>query len=245
MAEFSDHLVFVDESGDHSLESIDPDFPLFALSFCIIRKDVYSDFLTPHVRGLKFATFGHDMVVLHENDIRKRKGAFAQLGKEVREAFLNDLTDLIQQTDFTLVAVVIDKRKLKSQYTTPEHPYHLAMEFGLERIHGFLKTNGQDGRLTYLICEARGAKEDKDLELAFRRQCSGGNYRRETLPFEIIIADKKTNSEGLQVADLTARPIALSYLRPDQPNRAMEVLEHKFYRSLNGSKIGYGLKCFP
>lgn len=245
MAEHSDYLVFVDESGDHSLETIDPDFPLFALSFCVIRKDIYSDFLTPRVRKLKFATFGHDMVVLHEHDIRKKKGAFAKLGKEARETFLNELTELIQQTDFTLVAVVIDKRKLKSRYSTPEHPYHLAMGFGLERIHGFLKARGQDDRLTYLVCEARGPKEDKDLELEFRRQCSGGNYKGEKLPFDIIIADKKTNSEGLQMADLTARPIALSYLRPEQPNRTKEVLEGKFYRSPSGSKMGYGLKCFP
>ena len=29
------------------------------------------------------------------------------------------------------------------------------------------------------------------------------------------------NSEGMQIADLTARPIGLSVLRPDQKNRAM------------------------
>ena len=34
---FSDHIIFVDESGDHSLKSIDPQYPIFALAFCIIR----------------------------------------------------------------------------------------------------------------------------------------------------------------------------------------------------------------
>jgi hypothetical protein len=73
--------VYVDESGDHSLASIDPEYPLLVLSFCIFRKDEYVQRVTPALRQLKFATFGHDMVVLHEMDIRRRKGAFSRLSK--------------------------------------------------------------------------------------------------------------------------------------------------------------------
>lgn len=242
---FSDYIVYVDESGDHSMESIDPEYPVFVLSFCIFHKDVYAETMTPEVRKLKFATFGHDMVVLHEIDIRKKRGAFARLGKEARETFLSALTDIIDAADFRLVAVVIDKRKLKSQYSNPGHPYHLAMEFGLERIYRFLKGMGQDGRKAHLVCEARGAKEDAELELEFRRIRDGNNFFHKPLPFELIIADKKSNSEGMQLADLTARPIGLSVLRPNQANRAMDVLERKFYRDGAGNKQGMGLKVFP
>jgi hypothetical protein len=241
----SDYVVFVDESGDHSLESVDPDYPLFVLSFCVMHKGIYTDFVTPAVRRLKFATFGHDLVILHEHDIRKKKGAFAKLGKEEREAFMEELTTIMKGAEFTLLAIVNDKRKLKTQYAAPAHPYHLAMEFGLERLNGFLLNNGQKDRLTYLICEARGAKEDAELELEFRRICDGRNYRGARMPFDLIMADKKTNSEGLQLADLTARPVGLSILRPEQPNRAMQVLEQKFYRNTRGEKKGFGLKCFP
>jgi hypothetical protein len=59
------------------------------------------------------------------------------------------------------------------------------------------------------------------------------------------VADKKANSEGLQLADLTARPIGLSALRPEQENRAAAVLEGKYYRDQNGKKLGIGLKVFP
>jgi len=242
---FSDYIVYVDESGDHSLESIDQEYPVFVLSFCIFRKDVYAGAMTSAVRMLKFATFGHDMVVLHEIDIRKKRGAFSKLGKEAREAFLNELTDIIDAADFKLVAVVIDKYKLKSRYSNPGHPYHLAMEFGLERIYRFLQSVGQTDRMTYLVCEARGAKEDKELELEFRRICDGANFFHKRLPFDIIIADKKTNSEGMQFADLTARPIGVSVLRPAQQNRAMDVLGGKFYRDGGGNKSGMGLKIFP
>lgn len=241
----SDFIIYVDESGDHSLESIDPDYPVFVLSFCIFRKGEYAERVTPAIRQLKFATFGHDMVVLHESDIRRKKGAFSRLSKEPREAFLDRLTDIIGAADFQLVAVVIDKRRLKERYTRPAHPYHLALEFGLERIYRLLQEAGQDDALTYVVCEARGPKEDAELELEFRRIRDGANYFHRPLPFDLIVADKKTNSEGLQLADLTARPIGLTVLRPGQINRAAAVLEGKFYRNQAGNKLGAGLKVFP
>ena len=37
-AEFSDYIVYVDESGDHNLERINPEYPLFVLAFCIFEK---------------------------------------------------------------------------------------------------------------------------------------------------------------------------------------------------------------
>jgi len=241
----SDYIVYVDESGDHSLISIDPDYPVFVLSFCIFRETPYATEVTPAIRRLKFATFGHDMVVLHETDIRRKKGAFSKLSKEPRDAFLTALTEIIGAADFQLVAVVIEKRKLKDRYSKPSHPYHLALGFGLERIYRLLNGADQGDALTYIVCEARGAKEDAELELEFRRIRDGANYFNRPLPFDLIIADKKTNSEGLQLADLTARPIGLTVLRPNQANRASQVLESKFYQSANGSKLGMGLKVFP
>ena len=49
LAGFSDYIVFVDESGDHSLTSIDPEFPVFALSFCVISKVDYIALVVPAV----------------------------------------------------------------------------------------------------------------------------------------------------------------------------------------------------
>lgn len=61
-----------------------------------------------------------------------------------------------------------------------------------------------------------------------------------------MIADKKTNSEGLQLADLTARPIGLSVVKPLQANQAFETLKTKFWNGKLGLTInGNGLKVFP
>lgn len=59
--------------------------------------------------------------------------------------------------------------------------------------------------------------------------------------FELIFADKKSNSSGLQFADLIARPVGLSVLKPTQENRAFDALRPKFYSHVNG----WGLKCLP
>jgi hypothetical protein len=166
---FSDYIVFVDESGDHSLEVINPDYPVFVLAFCIVPCSAYVEQVTPAVRQLKFDLFGHDLVILHEHGIRKKTGPFAQLNKDRRDSLMERLTETVAATPMTLVAVVIDKLRHKARYTAPEHPYHLALKYGLERVHAFLALQGQGERTTAVVCEARGAKEDKEIELAFRR----------------------------------------------------------------------------
>lgn len=233
----SEWIVFVDESGDHSLESIDQAYPVFALTFCVISKEEYLTALLPKVKRLKFDFFGHDKVILHEAEITRRKGSFARMPQADREALMGALSGIVEQTQFHIFAVIIDKIRHKRRYAKPAHPYHLAMQFGLERIYGFLRQQRVAEKDTHFVFEARGTKEDTDLELAFRRVCDGDNYSGHEYPFHIVIADKKTNCEGLQIADLTARPIGLSVLRPDQKNRAYEVLRKKMNP--------YGRKVFP
>jgi len=74
---------------------------------------------------------------------------------------------------------------------------------------------------------------DKDLELEFRRVCDGQNSLNAQLPFNVIIADKQCNSSGLQLADLVARPIGRKTLKPEQPNRAYDILATKFAADAN------------
>jgi hypothetical protein len=241
---FSDYIVFVDETGDHGMANINHDFPLFGLAFCVFKKADYIDSVTPALRRLKFNTFGHDMVVLHEHDLRKKENAFAEMSREPREAFLAELTQIIQTAQFTLMAVVIDKRLL-APCVTQQNPYHIALLFGLERVYGFLASLGQGEPLTHIVVESRGKREDMEMELEFRRICEGANETSRALPFRLIMADKRTNSEGLQLADMVARPVALSVLRPGQPNRAFDILQAKFWRDTRGRAENCGLKIYP
>jgi hypothetical protein len=244
---YSDYIIYVDESGDHNLVNDDPNYPMFVLAFCIFRKDDYTNRVSPSIQSFKFDYFGHDSVVLHENEIRRQKAPFVFLKiREKRERFMAAMNQLIVDAPMTVIAVAIHKPRLREQYVAPANPYTLALQFCMERAHRFLCDNHQADRVTHLVVERRGRTEDRDLELEFRRIRDDGNYGRQQLStMEIIFADKKANSGGLQLADLIARPIGIKQLRPDQQNRAYEIIEEKFHRNNAGRFEGVGLKYFP
>lgn len=247
---YSNYIVYVDESGDHGLETVDPNYPVFVLAFCVFHKAHYAQKLVPAIESFKFKHFGHDTVVLHEHEIRKEKGSFRFDDRLHKEAFLNELTEIIDISNFILISCVIDKARLKERAQLESNPYNLALGFCLETLFELVQEKVQEGYPTHVVVECRGKKEDRDLELEFRRICGGENRWAKQLPFNIIFADKKTNSSGLQLADLVARPIGLSFLRPRHPNRAFEILKRKFFcaggrRKLGVDFEGWGLKIFP
>jgi uncharacterized protein DUF3800 len=243
---FSDYIVFVDESGDHGMIGIDQAYPIFVLAFCVFRKQEYMEMVCPSVQQFKFKHWGHDAVVLHEHDIRKPRGPYSFLqNADRRKEFVADLSDLMDAAPFTLIAAVIRKADLGQQYHAPANPYSIAMEFGLERLFKHLEGLGQAGNLTHVVVERRGKREDAELELEFRRVCDGANFHNSHLPFEIVMAPKESNATGMQLADLVARPIGIKCLRPQQANRAYDILAKKFRRSPLGQIQGWGLKSFP
>ena len=99
----------------------------------------------------------------------------------------------------------------------------------------------EHGKSIHVVFESRGPKEDHELELEFRRIAGNEGqwgYRYDdfsSFDFQPVFIPKSANSSGLQLADLTARPIGLSYLRPNQQNRAFNTIK---------PKLGE-LKCFP
>ena len=243
---FSDYIVYVDESGDHSLNPINPDYPVFVLAFCILRKDDYLAEVVPRIQELKFKYFGHDMIVLHEIEIRKSRGPFnILLNEKVRDAFLKDLSALITDAPFTLVASCILKRPYVERRGFEANPYHTAMEFGLERVHMELQERIQPGQKTHVVFERRGAKEDDALELEFRRILAQSNTEGLSNHLDIVMAPKQCNSGGLQLADMVARPIGRYLINPEQRNRAYERIRDKFRHSPMGEIGGWGLKVYP
>ena len=192
MNSFSDYIVYVDESGDHGLKSVNPAYPIFVLSFCIFEKEKYISQVVAKMKMLKFNTFGHDLIILHERDIRKKEGDFYRLGKQAREDFINAVSTIIKEAEFTIVAVVIRKELLNDQYIYPANPYHLALEFGLERVYKYI-SSVEGLKKLHFIFESRGLNEDQELELEFRRFRDGENIFHKPIPFSIKFADKKTS----------------------------------------------------
>lgn len=232
MVTFSDYIVFADESGDHGLVTIDPQFPVFALAFCAFDKGAYTDHVEPAFRRLKFKYFGHDAAILHEREIRKQEPPFAFLRQDaaLRDAFMADLNAIMADAPFRAYVAVIDKVGHRARYADPWNPYEIAMQFCMERLSIGLAAEGQTGRLTHVLFEARGREEDRQLELEFRRVAANGKrwgWREVDFgrtPLEPVFVPKAANLAGHQLSDLIARPLALRVIRPDQPNRAFDIV---------------------
>jgi hypothetical protein len=233
---FSDYIIYVDESGDHNLEVVDPFYPVFVLGCCLLRKADYINVVSPAIQALKFKHWGHDMVILHAHEIRKSTGDFTfLLNPTLRPHFMADVNQLMLEAPFTLVASVIKKEQLKKHTAQPDNPYNIALQLCLEQATMLLEAQGQIG-ITHVVVESRGIQEDRALELTFLRLCNGQNTLKKPLPFAVVFADKKRNSGGLQLADLVVHPIGRHVINPNQPNRPYEIIR---------PKLSNGVRVFP
>lgn len=239
--ENGDYIFYADESGDHSLARVDPEYPVFVLSICCFKIGAYCRKVVPELQRFKFRHFGHDMIILHEREIRKQANAFTPLKDlALRHTFLHELSDIIAGASFKIFAVVIDKKEFKSDLF-PDNPYVVSLRYGLEEAYRFLKAKRIENRRYFFVFERRGAKEDHDLELEFRRIADGNNVFESRFPgFNMIFADKRSNSTGMQFADLTARPIGLHYIRPEQPNRSYDIIKSKIQKCRNIKRFRRG-----
>ena len=222
--EFSDYIVYVDESG-HAAQDIDPEYPCFVLAFCLFEKIAYARQVSPGMQRLKFAFFGHDMVIFHEREIRKSMDDFSfLLNPKLRDEFFTQLNQLIETSNFKIISKFIHK---DGRHQPHENLYHLALQSCLEELYESLAVLNALEKTTHVVFEQRGKNEDRLLELEFRRISSGENRHQKAYPFIPIMASKKANSTGLQFADLFARPIGLATLRPNQANRTYEIIRSK------------------
>jgi hypothetical protein len=194
---FSDYIVYADESGDHSLTSIDSRFPVFVLAFCLIQKAVYIERVVPAFQRFKFEFWGHDSVVLHGHEIRKAQDDFnILLNPTTRKRFFERLNGIIEAADFMIIAAVIDKERHVAKYREPINPYEIALAFCMERLQRYLLNRGQAERTTYIQVECRGKAEDAKLELEFRRICDGKNIIGKMPNLDVRFIDKKHNRRG-------------------------------------------------
>jgi len=237
-------LVFLDEAGDHSLDPVDKDFPVFVLVFMVCDDEEYANVLVPAFTRLKVKYFGHDGVILHSRDIRKGQGdfAFLQVPNE-RERFYSDLNELMIDANFQLIAIAIRKQSHKARYGKAcRNPYDLALEYGMERLKSYLEEVGQKD--VTLIAEARGKNEDDSLRLAFLQLLKHGSYYHDfkSINFDLKFVAKKGNVLGHQIADLCAYPIARRVIDPTKSHRAFEIVRMKF---IDRPGWRHGFKIFP
>jgi hypothetical protein len=167
--------------------------------------------------------------------LRKQKNAFAFLraNRALRESFLDELTQILANSSLDIYATTIRKLELTAKYKDPWNPYAISLHICMENLLNFLMRAKQVGKTVHVQFESRGAAEDKQLELEFGRICDNiarWGYKKldfSAIQFEPRFVSKKSNSLGLQLADMFARPIGIHVLKPEQPNRAFNVIQTK------------------
>jgi hypothetical protein len=72
---FSNYVVYVDESGDHGMQTVDPNYPVSYCRFACSTSGITARRLLPALQKFKFNHFGHDLVVLHEMKSARKKAS--------------------------------------------------------------------------------------------------------------------------------------------------------------------------
>jgi len=241
--------MFVDESGDHNLQNIDDNFPLFCLCGCVFEKEYYSATARPLIDNLKIRFWNSTNVILLSRDIRRQQGAFYFLkDRDRREEFYEALNELMRRLEFSIIAIAILKREHLAQYgDRARHPYHLSLEFMMERFGLTMRRSGRSNE-GHIIAESRGRVEDELLkEEFFRLKAEGSDYQSFEGITTLWTEKKRKNIAGLQIADLAAYPIARKILDPTGAQLSFDVLRAKIcHKPGQASRIlGYGVKIFP
>ena len=245
-------VMYLDESGDHKLKKINPNYPVFVLGGVIVDRAYVREVIEPRVQAFKQQFFGNEDVILHTVDMRNNAGDFAFLTDPARRAvFYTELNALLQDLDYKVIAVVIRKDAHVAQYgTNAADPYLYGMEMLIERFCLELGSDLDSG----LICaEKRNPTLDRELMDAWEtlrtNRIGTGFASSRRIDDRIVgldLRDKKPNLAGMQLADLVITPVGRHVLNsPEKADQVQwSVVESKLRR--NGRQYhGYGLVIRP
>lgn len=242
------YFLFLDESGNHGLTSINNDSNVFLLCGVLLNSDDYELF-RQSVNEVKRAFWGTKNVIFHSRDIRKCQKEFSiLLDLEVKRKFYSNLNECISLSNFTIFSSAIKKEEyIKRHGLLSNDVYELSLSFIIERTVFFLDNfKGQKSKLDIII-EQRGKKEDNKLREHFQRLMSRGTgyvkpERLATYNISIHFRSKKSNINGLQLSDLIAYPLATYVNDPKRANPVFDLLCPKIY---SGGGKQYGFKVYP
>ena len=241
-------VLFLDESGDHNLSVIDPQYPMFVLGGVIMDMDYAKRELTDALDAFKREMFGRTDIILHTADITRNRNGFEPLKeREFRARFYERLNVLMQRLEYSVVACAIRKNNHLSRYGVAAlDPYLLSLDILVERFCFDVGRNSGGG---LIVAEKRDPTLDRELDLAWLNlKIQGTRYLQATDIEDRIMAlnlrAKKDNIAGLQLADLVVSPIGRHVLgKPDKED--WRIVERKFRRNRHGKVEGYGLVVLP
>jgi hypothetical protein len=239
--------MYLDESGDHSLDKIDPTYPVFVLGGVILDRAYARTVVAQRLRQLKEDFFDDPDLILHTADIVRAKNGFEALkDPALPSAFNEALNATMRELEYTVVACVIKKdAHLAKHGKYAADPYHYSLDLLVER---FCKELGNAPDGGFICAEKRGVELDRALDEAWARLIREGTgfVSAKHIDERIVdlgLKDKRLNIAGLQLADLVVSPIARAVM--GKPTREdWEIVKGKFRRA-GRRYAGYGLVIRP
>lgn len=249
------YRIYIDEVGNSDLGSSDnPNHRFLSLTGIIIDLDYVERTLHPQMETLKTHYFGShpdEPVVFHRKEMLNAKYPFQALSNsEIRERFDRDLLNYLEEWEYSLISVCIDKKKHKETYNTWRYdPYHYCLAILLERFVLFLERNNAKGDA---LAESRGGKEDRRLKDSFVRLWEYGTEYIQSVRFQNVLTSKQlkvkskaNNISGLQVADLLAHPSQNEILNENGLlEKPLAAFAQKIIRILQGKYDRVGERVF-
>jgi len=206
--------VYIDECGPHELRAPDP-YSVFVLSAVIIRDSEFGE-VDRAWKDFKTRALGSPDVIVHAPEVRKADGPFDTPHREYK---LAEMRRTFASLPLTVVTVVVHRVDYLQDFglgpvddSLPAHIYWMALDFLMERIAMTLDLYYR-GATARVVAEARGPLQDTELQYEYARLLIQGTsyirdgWFRKAFPPGVTFEPKTTNSTGLQLADLAARPV--------------------------------------
>ena len=243
MAEPSEYIVFVDESGTPVTHKPDPGFPIFSLQFVLVRKEDYSRQVVPDLIAFKLKHHGSDSTILHGKKIDAKEGDFRMLqDNRVFEEYVSDLDGIIGAAQVELFSAYFLHFEVAALESLTVHPYAYFMHVLLNEIEERIASAGSR-TVCRVVVESRKAS-DAEMKAAYEAYTVA--FRSDRVEFELEFAEKSRNVIGLQLADLVAKPIAKFCLDPARSNQEWPTVSTKVTCMLNlTSEIPFRLGISP
>ncbi|HTU71642.1 MAG TPA: hypothetical protein VMF11_15170, partial [Candidatus Baltobacteraceae bacterium] len=206
---------------------------------------------------------GQDSPLIHHGLGHDLDGSFWCGGDKTKQkTALLQLDDIISGLPFNAICCVLQRDKYLEKWGTdapneslphkhlPNHAYVMMLSFMAERIALSLQAHfgGAQGRL---VLEARDPLGDALLQYEFARlfldgtaYISAAYFRHQFLPGLRFIT-KDSNSSGMQLADLLARPCADKVLDPMSDPPRWGIFQRKLCTGRVTANSILGLKVIP
>jgi hypothetical protein len=241
-------VLFLDESGDHNLAVIDPQYPLFVLGGVIVDKDYAEGELTAELNQFKEEVFGTRAIVLHTADIARNRYGFERMQETAfRERFYRSLNALMRRLNYSVVACVVRKDEHLSRYGVAAlDPYLLSLDVLVEQ---FCLDIGDVTGGGVVVAEKRDPILDRQLDVAWLNlKIQGTRFLQAKAIGKRLLGlnlrDKAENVAGLQLADLVVSPIGRHVLGKP-PKEDWSIVQAKLRRGPKRNYEGYGLIILP